>query len=94
MIRLKPNQPPAQKKQKEDYSHCIKVILRSFFAKDYKTFLETNDTTDEGMMFVEKHYSVDTQWKAYLNDHNKNNRADKCYQVLLIVKTMSKQDNI
>ena len=56
--------------------------------------LVTNATTDEGMMFVAKQYSVDTQWKAYLNDHNKNNCTENYYQLLLIVKIMSKQDNV
>jgi hypothetical protein len=27
-------------------------------------------------MFVAKHYSVDMQWKDYLNDLNKNNCAE------------------
>ncbi len=29
------------------------------FAKDYRTFLETNATTDDGMQYVAKHYGVE-----------------------------------
>ncbi len=54
---------------------------------------ETNATTDKGVMFVAKHYSADMQWKAYPNDHSKNHCAENYYQLFLIIKTMSKQDN-
>jgi hypothetical protein len=45
-------------------------------------------------MFVAKHYVVDMQWNTYLNYHNKNGCAENYYQLLLIIKTMSKQDNV
>jgi hypothetical protein len=57
------------------------------FAKDYRTFLETNGTTDDGMQYVVKHFGVEAQWKSYLDCSRQNNHVKDYYRVLQIVET-------
>jgi hypothetical protein len=56
------------------------------FAEDYRTFLETNTTADDGMQYVAKHYGVEAQWKSYLDGSRQNNLAKDYYRLLQIVK--------
>ncbi len=66
MIRLNPQQvqnisvtcnlfPP-----KENYFPDL------FTRDDFKTFLETNATTPNGMLFVATHYGVHDEWNSWL----------------------------
>jgi hypothetical protein len=55
MIRLNPNQPPAQKKAKRGLFPPHQSCFEELFAKDYKNLLETIATTDDRMMFMAKH---------------------------------------
>jgi hypothetical protein len=59
------------------------------FATNYREFLETNATTDEGMRNVARCYDVKNQWKSYLNSSREDNRAEDYYKLLHIVKTLS-----
>jgi hypothetical protein len=62
------------------------------FAKDYRTCLESNATTDDGMQYVAKQYGVEAQWKSYLDGSRQNNCAKDYYKLLQIVKTLSNED--
>jgi hypothetical protein len=64
------------------------------FAKDYRTFLETNATTDDKMQYVAKHYDIEAQWKSYLDGSRQNNHAKDYYRLLQIVKTLSNKDYV
>ncbi len=57
MIRLNPNQP-SEKVTRRDLSSPHGKYFNEFIANGYKMFLETNATTDEGMMIVAQHYGV------------------------------------
>jgi hypothetical protein len=59
---------------------------------NYREFLETNATTDEGMQNVARHYDVEKQWKSNLNSSREDNRAKDYYKLLHIVKTLSNRD--
>ncbi len=67
-------------------------FFAGLFAKDYRKFLETNATTDDGMQYVVKHYGVGAQLNSYLDDSRQNNRAKVYYRLLQIVKTLSSKD--
>jgi hypothetical protein len=64
------------------------------FAKDYRTFLETNATTDDRMQYVAKHYCVEAQWKSYLDGSRQNSCAKDYYRLLQIVKALSNEDYV
>jgi hypothetical protein len=70
------------------------IYFTELFAKDYRTFLETNATTEDGMQYVAKHYGVEAQWKSYLDGCRQNNRAKDYYRLLQIVKTLSNEDYV
>jgi hypothetical protein len=57
MIRLNPHQW-SDKAVKQDLFPSIDNYFSEIFAKDYRMFLETNATTDDGMQYVAKHYCV------------------------------------
>ncbi len=58
MIRLNPQQLPDKTvtwilfSPEDDY-------FTQLFGSNYRDFLETNATTDEGMQYVARHYGVD-----------------------------------
>jgi hypothetical protein len=66
MIRLNPHQL-SDKEVKQDLFPPQDNYFTELFAKDYRTFLETNVTTDDRMQYVVKHYGVEAQWKSYLD---------------------------
>jgi hypothetical protein len=66
MIRLNPCQW-SDKAVKRDLFPPQNNYFAELFAKDYRMFLETNATTDDGVQHVAKHYGVEAQWKSYLD---------------------------
>jgi hypothetical protein len=91
MIRLNPQQwldkavtcnlfPP-----EDDY-------FTQLFATNYREFLETNVTTDEGIQYVARHYGVEAQWKSYLDGSSQDNCVKDYHKLLHIIKTLSNQD--
>ncbi len=51
----------SDKAVKQDLFPPQDTYFTELFAKDYRTFLETNATTDDGMQYVAKHYGVKAQ---------------------------------
>jgi hypothetical protein len=90
MIRLNPLQL-SDKAVKQDLFPPQDNYFTELFAKDYRTFLETNATNDDRMQYVAKHYGVEAQWISYLDGSRHNNRAKDYYRLLQIVKTLIKQ---
>ncbi len=56
--------------------------------------METDASTDEGMKKVAKDCGVYREWRDYLKELNEDDHATKYYKLLLLVKTMSQDDNI
>jgi hypothetical protein len=71
MIRLNPCQW-SDKAVQQDLFPPQDNYFTELFVKDYRTFLETNATTDDGMQYVAKHYGVEAQWKSYLDGSRQN----------------------
>jgi hypothetical protein len=74
MLKLNPCQL-SDKAVKQDLFPPLDNYFTELFAKDYRTFLKTNATTDDGMQYVAKHYGVEAQWKSYLDGSMQNNHA-------------------
>ncbi len=91
MIRLNPQQK-LDKAVTRNLFPPEDNYLTQLFATNYREFLETNATTDEGMQNVARHYDVKKQWKSYLNSSREDNHAKDYYQLLHIVKTLSNRD--
>jgi hypothetical protein len=91
MIRLNPQQKPDKAVTRNLFPPEDNYFTQ-LFATNYREFLETNATTDEGMRYVARHYSVEKQWKSYLNSSSKDNRAKDYYKLLHILKTLSNRD--
>ncbi len=56
--------------------------------------MKTDATTDDGMMVVAQHYGVQSKCKTYLEENNDIDWAEKYYKLLLLVKTLSKEDHV
>jgi hypothetical protein len=56
--------------------------------------LETDATTDDGMMVVAQHCGVQCKCKSYLEENDDIDWAEKYFKLLLLVKTMSKEDHV
>jgi hypothetical protein len=91
MIRLNPQQKP-DKAVTRSLFPAEDNYFTQLFATNYREFLETNATTDEGMWNVARYYDVETQWKSYLNSFREDNRAKDYYKLLHILKTLSNRD--
>ena len=59
-----------------------------------KNVFETDASTDEGMKKVAKDYGVYKEWRDYLKESKEDDCATKYYKLLLLVKTMSQDDNV
>jgi hypothetical protein len=91
MIRLNPQQKPDKAVTRNLFPPKDNYFTQ-LFATNYREFLETNATTDEGMRNVARHYDVEKQWKSYLNSSRVDNHAKDYYKLLHIVKTLSNCD--
>jgi hypothetical protein len=91
MIRLNQNQPSEKVVRRGVFPPHGKYF-NEHLANGYKTFLETNANTDDGMMLAAEYYGVHHNWRSYLQEWNHRDQAEKYYNLLLIVKTMSKED--
>ncbi len=93
MVRLNPHQL-IDKAVKQDLFPPQDNYFTELFVKDYRTFLETNATTNDKMQYVSKHYGVEAQWKVYLDGSWQNNRAKDYCRLLQIVKSLSNKDYV
>ncbi len=91
MIRLNSQQKPDKAVTRNLFPPEDNYFTQ-LFATNYREFLETNATTNEGMWNVARHYDVEKQWKSYLNSSRKDNHAKDYYKLLHIVKTLSNHD--
>jgi hypothetical protein len=91
MIRLIPQQKPDKVVTRNLFPPEGNYFTQ-FFATNYREFLETKATTDEGIRNGARHYDVEKQWKSYLNSSREDNRAKDYYKLLHIAKTLSNRD--
>jgi hypothetical protein len=73
--------------------------MTTFFSKffthnNFKTFLETNATTTDGMQLVAKHYAVDDKWNSWLGQTLRGGYARDYFMLLKIIKIFSNKDNL
>jgi hypothetical protein len=93
-IRLNPNEAPPAKPLKRNLLPLHGKYFNTCFAANFKTFLETDASTDEGMRMVAKDFGVYNEWNAYLKELKQDDCATKYYQLLLLVKTMTQDDHM
>jgi hypothetical protein len=92
MIRLNPHQL-SDKAVKRDLFPPQDNFFIELFAKDYKTFLETNATTDDRIQYVAKHYGLKHNGNLTCGSR-RNNCTKDYYRLLQIVKTLSNKDYV
>jgi hypothetical protein len=90
MIRLNPHQW-SDIAVKQDLFPPQDNYFTELFAKDYRTFLETNATADDGKQYVSK---LEAQWKSFLDGSRQNNRSKDYHRLLQIVNFLSTKDYV
>jgi hypothetical protein len=66
-------------------------FYRKIQEESFKWFLTSDATTDKGQQAIANFYDVYAEWTT--SSHG-SDRIDKYYELLLLVKTKSKKDNI
>jgi hypothetical protein len=84
MLRLNPNQ--SSQKNTRGLFPTHGNYFTDLINNGYKTFLESDATTDDGMMVVAQHYGVQCKWVSYLEENNDIDWAEKYYKLLLLAK--------
>jgi hypothetical protein len=85
MIRLNPNQP-SQKVTRRGLFPPHDKYFNELIANGYETFLKTNATTNDGMVFVAEHYDEQHSWMSYLQEWSHLDLAEKYNNLLHIIK--------
>jgi hypothetical protein len=65
--------------------------LNLFTEEGFRTFLETNATTREGMLLVATRYGVDKVWEHWLSRTDRDDYARNYFMLLKIVKIFTKE---
>ena len=95
MLRLNPNQDPGDRTLKRNLLLPMETDLENLLqTSDLKMFLGINTTTDKGMNAVAKGYGLVNEWRDTIKESKEDNCATKYYKLLVLVKTMSKKDNV
>jgi hypothetical protein len=76
MLRLNPKQP-SEKVTERGLFPSHGNYFTELINNGYKMFWETDATTDNRMMVVAQHNSVQHKWKSYLQDWNHLDWAEK-----------------
>ncbi len=92
-MRLNPNQP-SEKVTRRGLFPPHGKYFNELIQNCYKTFLEIDATTDDGMMVVAEHCGVQHNWRSYLEERIHIDRAEKYCNLLLLVQTLSKEDHV
>ncbi len=66
MIRLNPQQIQNKSVTRNLFPPKENYFPDLFTRDNFKTFLETNATTPNGMLFVATHYGVHDKWNSWL----------------------------
>ncbi len=73
----------------------METDLENFLqTSDLKMFLGINANTDEGMNVVAKRYGLVNEQRDTIKESKEDYRDTKYYKLLVLVKTMSKKDNV
>ncbi len=68
-----------------------KDFYKNIQCEQFARLLTSNATTDEGQAIIARYYNVYDEWVAL---EHCNNKIEKYYELLLLVKTKSKNDNL
>ncbi len=95
MLHLNPDQDPGDKTLKQNLLPLMETDLENLLqTSNLKMCLGINATTDEGMNAVAIRYGLVNQWRDTIKESKEDNRTTKYYKLLVLVKTMSKKDNV
>jgi hypothetical protein len=80
MLRLNPNQS-SEKVTTTSLFPPHGNYFTEIINNNYKRFLKTDTTTEDGMMVVARHYGVQSKWKTYLEENNDIDEAEQYYKL-------------
>ena len=94
MIRLNPQQVQNKSVTCNLFPWKDNYFSKLFTEEGFRTFLETNATTPEGMLLVATHYGVDDKWNSWLGQSFRGDYARDYFELLKIVKIFSNNNNL
>jgi hypothetical protein len=95
MIRLHPQQVQNKSVTRNLFPPTENYFSDLYTSNDFKTFLETNATTPNSMLYVANYYGVENKWNSYLGQQCFCGDSARDYFMLLkIVKIFSNNDNL
>ena len=94
MIRLNPQQVQNKSVTRNLFPPMENYFLDLYTSNDFKTFLETNATTPEGMLLVATHYGVNDKWNSWLGQSFWGDYVRDYFELLKIVKIFSNNNNL
>ncbi len=94
MIRLNPQQVQNKSVTRNLFPPKENYFPDLFTRDDFKTFLETNATTPNGMLFVATYYGIHDEWNSWLGQTLRGDSARDYFMLLIIVKIFSNDNNL
>jgi hypothetical protein len=82
MIRINPQQVHNKLVKRNLFPKEENYFSNLFTEEGFRTFLETNATTREGMMLVATHYGVKKVWEHWLSGTNQDGYARDYFMLL------------
>ncbi len=94
MIRMNPQQVHNKSVKRNLFPKQEEYFLNLFTKEGFRTFLETNATTNEGMLLVAARYGVKKVWEHWLSGTDRDDYARDYFMLLKIVQIYSNNDNL
>jgi hypothetical protein len=94
MIRMNQQQVRNKSVKHNLFLKQEKYFSNLFTKEGFRTFLETNATTCEGMLLVASRYSVKKVWEHWLSGTDQDDYARDYFMLLKIVKVFSNNNNL
>ncbi len=94
MIRMNPQQVHNKSVKHNLFPKQEEYFSILFTEEGFRMFLETNATTNEGMLLVAARYGVEKVWEHWLSGTDRDDYARDYFILLKIVKIFSNNDNL
>ncbi len=94
MIGMNPQQVHNKSDKRNLFPKQEEYFSNLFIEESFRTFLETNATTHEGMLLVATRYSVDKVREHWLSRTDRDDYARDYFMILKTVKIFSNNDNL
>ncbi len=94
MIRMNPQQVHNKSVKRNIFPKQEEYFSNLFPEEGFRTFLETNATTHEGMLLVASRYGVKKVWEHWLSGTDQDDYARDYFMLLKIVKIFSTNNNL